>query len=265
MEHQNLTFASLALALANDYSSLYVIDSENDNYTEYAVNGTEKELVPVSGGDDFFKDVLKNCREQVYVEDQEYFLEKFGKETVQQALKDGKSFSLTYRLVIDGKPQYYFLKTIRGNDRNIIIGVQNVDEQKRKELEAEAEKRTYSEIAEPLASRYEVIYYVNTETGHYVEYSTPSHYTKLKLESSGTDFFPDLYRNIRLVVFEKDQDRVTKALTKETLLPKLENGNVFSVINLIAAVSQISYKIINRIYTFFGDTSVNGIGNFRFP
>ena len=48
MEHQNLTFASLALALANDYSSLYVIDSKNDSYVEYVVNGTEKELVPVS-------------------------------------------------------------------------------------------------------------------------------------------------------------------------------------------------------------------------
>ncbi len=222
MEHQNLTFASLALALANDYSSLYVIDSENDSYAEYAVNGTEKELIPVSRGDDFFKDVLKNCREQVWPEDQEYFLEKFRKETVHQALKNGKSFSLTYRLTIQGKPQYFFLKTIQGNDRNIVIGVQNVDEQKRKELEAEAEKRTYSEIAESLASRYEVIYYVNTETNEYTRYSASEQYARLGTTQQGTDFFADSAEDIRKYIHPEDKDRVLAEMQKERMLANLQ-------------------------------------------
>ena len=227
MEHQNLTFASLALALANDYSSLYVIDSENDSYVEYATNGIEKELVLVSRGDNFFKDVPKNCRELVWADDQDYFLEKFRKETVMQALKDGKSFSLTYRLVIDGKPQYFYLKTIQGNDKNIVIGVQNVDEQTRKELETEAEKRTYSEIAESLASRYEVIYYVNTTTNEYTRYSASEQYAKLGTTQEGTNFFADSAEDVQKYIHAEDKEYVLAELKKERMLARLqEEGSV---------------------------------------
>ncbi|MEE5993331.1 MAG: GGDEF domain-containing protein [Oscillospiraceae bacterium] len=222
MEHQNLTFASLALALANDYSSLYVIDSKNDSYVEYVVNGTEKELVPVSSGDNFFKDVKKNCREQVWLDDQEYFLEKFQKETVHQALKDGKSFSLTYRLNIDGEPQYFFLKTIQGNDKDIVIGVQNIDEQKRKELDEQAEKRRYSEIAESLASRYEVIYYVNTTTNEYTRYSASEQYEKLGMTQWGADFFADSAEDIQKYIHEEDKEEVLAEMKKERILERLQ-------------------------------------------
>ena len=35
-KNQPLTFSSLAVALAGDYRNLYVINAENDSYTEYA-------------------------------------------------------------------------------------------------------------------------------------------------------------------------------------------------------------------------------------
>ncbi len=218
---KNLTFVNLALALANDYSSLYVIDSENDNYVEYTVNGTEKELVLVSRGDNFFKDTIKNCRELVYEDDQEYFLATFRKESVQQALKNGKSFSLTYRLVIEGKPQYFFLKTIQGNDRNIVIGVQNVDEQKRKELEAESEKQTYSEIAQALARRYEIIYHVNIVTDEYSEYGANEKYRKLAEGEKGKDFFNEISKQMKLQIYPDDLPMLAVALQKENLLNSL--------------------------------------------
>ena len=107
------------------------------------------------------------------------FLNAFQKEAVVQALADGKSFSLTYRRNINGEPRYFFLKTIRQNDKDIIIGVQDVDAEKRKELEAAAESRTYSEIAESLASLFEVIYYIDINTGNYKEYSASESYAQL--------------------------------------------------------------------------------------
>ncbi|MBQ4363567.1 MAG: hypothetical protein II782_06170, partial [Oscillospiraceae bacterium] len=78
---ERLTFASLALALANDYSSIYVIDPVDDSYVEYTADGDDKKLIPVSSGSNFFEDVPKNCREQVWKDDQEYFLAAFRKET----------------------------------------------------------------------------------------------------------------------------------------------------------------------------------------
>ena len=44
MDNENLTFARLALALANDYESVYYLNSETDHYVEYGASGDEKEL-----------------------------------------------------------------------------------------------------------------------------------------------------------------------------------------------------------------------------
>ena len=67
-----LSFASMALALASDCNRLFVIDSDDDSYVEYSANGAEKELVPVSSGEDFFRAVHRDAREQVWPEDQTY-------------------------------------------------------------------------------------------------------------------------------------------------------------------------------------------------
>ncbi|MBR5943901.1 MAG: hypothetical protein IKZ94_03015 [Lachnospiraceae bacterium] len=85
-------------------------------------------------------------------------MESFRKETVTEVLDNGKSFSLDYRLMVNGEPLHYFLKTITGADNKVIIGVRNVDEQRRRELSNEEKMLTYSRIAGALASRYEVIY-----------------------------------------------------------------------------------------------------------
>ena len=231
MEKQNripLSFASLALALANDYISLYVIDSEDDSYIEYAPNGTEKELVQVSCGDNFYQDLPRSCRELVWEEDQESFLNTFRKENVTQALENGKSFSLTYRLKNGGAPRYSFLKTIRADDRSIIIGVQDIDEQKRRELAAESASRTYSEIAESLASRYEVIYHVNIVTDEYIEYSASDKYANLKVSTRGKDFFADSQTNMQRDIYPEDLPMMMHSMQKDNLLGSLaESGKTF--------------------------------------
>ena len=62
---------------------------------------------------------------------------------------------LDYRLVLDGKPKYYALKAIRRGAHSMVIGVQNVDTQRRRELAIREETRTYAEIAQSFAMLYE--------------------------------------------------------------------------------------------------------------
>ena len=228
-QHKPLTFAHLALALANDYSRLFVIDSKNDSYIEYATNGSEKELVAVNHGGDFFQDVRRDCEEQVWPDDQEYFMNAFQRNAVMQALENGRSFSLTYRLNIENQPRYFFLKTIRANDRNIIIGVQDIDEQKRKELEAEAVSRTYSEIAESLASLFEVIYHVDIETGHYTEYSSSEDYARLGFGRNGEDFFSRVQKDLQLIIHPADRERIMYELQCDVLLANLRKAGTVSL------------------------------------
>ena len=69
-----ITFEEIALALAKDYDSIFVIHSDDDSFVEYIVEGENKKLVQRSAGTDFYEAVKVNARAQVYSEDQEYFL-----------------------------------------------------------------------------------------------------------------------------------------------------------------------------------------------
>ena len=224
---KKITFDEIAQALAKDYESIYVIDSNDDSYVEYITEGEEKSLVIRSSGDDFYSDTIHNCRLMVYPDDQEQFLASFRKEAVTEVLKNGKSFTLNYRLVIDGNPLHYFLKTIKGADNKVIIGVQNIDEQKRKEIASEKQMLTYSRIAGALASRYEVIYYVNINSNKYTTYSSSDVYARLGTPKHGKDFFADSIEDVKKFIYKEDVNYVLNGLDKKTLLANMrESGTV---------------------------------------
>ncbi|MBQ8966148.1 GGDEF domain-containing protein [Ruminococcus sp.] len=245
-----LTFIKLAMALADDYESIYVINTDDDSYAEYSASGREKKLCRRSSGDDFYADTVKNCDLLVYPEDQPVFLDKFRKENVMAALRVGKSFTLNYRLVIDGVPRYYFLKTIMGtgeNDNHIFIGVQNVDAQVRRERAIEEENRTYSEIAGSLASLFEVIYHIDINTGRYTEYSSSASFAELGIRSCGKDFF-DLNRNaIPKILHPEDHDRIVSSMRKEALLKNLEKSGSFSTTCRIKLDGRTQYVMLVAI------------------
>ena len=110
VDNQSLSFNEIAIALAGDYESIYVISSLDDSYVEYAVEGSNKNLIVRSSGDDFYADTIINCRILVHPDDQDIFLNHFHKEFVEDSLKGGKSFSLNYRLIIEGNLSITYLK-----------------------------------------------------------------------------------------------------------------------------------------------------------
>ena len=219
------SFAELALALAGDYESIYVIDSEDDSYVEYSSVGAENELVEVASGDDFFKAVVRDCREQVWPQDQGYFLRAFRKARLLEALERGRSFDLRYRMSINNEPQYYYLKTIRNNGEDIIIGVKNVDEQTRQEMEENKEQLIFSEIAKSLGSLFEVIYYIDIKTGKYTEYCASQSYSETGIASEGEDFFRNVQEDIEKHIYPDDRDMLCFALEKQNLLKSLKESD----------------------------------------
>ena len=224
-----ITFSEIALALANDYDSIFVIDSVDDSYVEYLAEGDNKELVKRASGTDFYKDVIRDAKKNVYPDDQEHFLDSFRKETVTEVLRNGKSFAINYRLLIDGKPYHYFLKTIKGSDDKVIIGVQNVDEQVKRQRAENEERVTYRHIAGALASRYEVIYYINIDDNSYQQYSASEEYAKLGLVNHADDFFRDAIIVADNFVHKDDRSFFKSELEKDSLLRHLKESGVVSL------------------------------------
>lgn len=93
----------------------------------------------------------------------------------------------------------------------------------------DAEKQVYIEITKTLATDYFTLYYVNLLTDYYIGYSTNPNYNKLAVEESGENFFEDVIKNARKVIYSEDKDRLLKALTKEAIIAETENGKPFEI------------------------------------
>ena len=87
-DEQIVTFTRLALSLANDYESIYYINTETDSYYEYASAHNDKQLTILSSGADFYTDMGYNVPKLVYPEDRQRFLEVLKKENLLK-LSDG--------------------------------------------------------------------------------------------------------------------------------------------------------------------------------
>ena len=227
VDNHSLSFNEIAIALAGDYESIYVISSLDDSYVEYAVEGSNKNLTVRSSGDDFYADTIVNCKIMVHPDDQDIFLNHFSKAFIDDSLKDNQSFTLNYRLIIAGKPLYYSLKAIRSVNGNVVIGVQNIDEIRKRELASNREMLIYQHIGGALASRYEVIYYVDIKTNEFLSYSSNDIFAGLGLSASGKDFFRCIKEDVYKYIYHDDRDLVCNLLSKESLIKAVnENGSV---------------------------------------
>ena len=242
-----ITFDEIAIALAKDYDCIYVIDSTDDSYVEYITEGDDRKLVIRSSGDDFYKDTVKNCHMLVYPDDQEIFLDSFKKENVTEVIRTGKSFTLNYRLVLNGKPLHYFLKTIKGLGDNVLVGVQNIDEERNREIAAEEQMLTYSRIAGALASRYEVIYYININSNKYTMYSSSDVYSRLGTTKQGKNFFADSIEDGKKFIYKEDVDYVLAGLDKKTLLANLKANGTASLTYRQQLGDEIKYVTLNAV------------------
>ena len=227
-------FLSIAQALSSDFESVYYIDSQTGEFTEYTTQGAYEALRIKMSGDDFFAECRRNVDEVVAPEDRERVKRAMDREALLDALSEGRPLSLNYRLMIDGAPTEYGLKAVRleEDSRHIVIGVANIELQMRRQREyeaAKAEKVTFSRIAQALAADYFSIYYVDSETDRFIEYSAHEDYGELDIEKGGGDFFTVSRRNIERVVYPGDREKVLMAFTKENLMSELEQTGTFTL------------------------------------
>ena len=137
-----LTDTRLALAMVNDYNYIYSIDKATGSYLEYARDKMDNDFSVTNKGSNFFADFAKNCRANVFKEDQPLFWNMFDRESFLERIDSGDLFNFDFRIAKSEALIYYRLKTIIGKDENagtVFIGLTNIDRQKKRELAMQAE------------------------------------------------------------------------------------------------------------------------------
>lgn len=88
----------------------------------------------------------------------------------------------------------------------------------------------YEQIAGSLSGHFDVVYYVDIETGEFIEYSCKEDYEKLRVAKQGDSFFEESQKNIRKYVHPDDLERVLQTHDKETVCKALARCGQFSII-----------------------------------
>ena len=234
MYNNDSIFTKIAEALLIDYTSVYYVNASTNEYHWFSINPEFHSLQLEPDGEDFFTVMAKESERVIYKDDQHIFKTDLQKEKLLKDMKDGAMKSIEYRLIIDGKPVWHRLRLIKaatGDNDYFILGVLNVDEEVRRRNKAqilEHERDVYNQIASSLAEHYDTLYYINTETNHYIEFSSTDVYKNLNIPQEGKDFFKDSTKNIPIAVHPEDSKRVVELHQKEVMLNNLKQNNSFT-------------------------------------
>ena len=224
-------YESIVNSLAEDYFNLYYIDLETDDYVEYGSRTEAGDRLVESRGSDFFAASRRNARSLILDEDQGRFIDAMHKEKLLCEIRAHGTFIIQYRLLIDGRPTYVSLKatTIRGNDRFMIVGINNIDALVKERSAAQRaleERKTFARL-NALNGNMLVLYFVDPQNNHYTEYSATSGFEWLGIAKQGDDFFASTHENSYRAVHPDDQELFRSHITKENILSVIERDGVF--------------------------------------
>ena len=229
----SLIFTRLANTLARSYTKLFYVNIETEEYTEYVVDEESGLLSEASADKNFFEKCKYASETRVFSNDREEFEKAMEKQRLLSALDKNKTFIMTFRRITHDGPKYTTMKISRMDDdtRFIIIGITDVDEQTRKQKQAEhlAEERVAYERLNALIGEYLCIYVVNPETGLYREYSSVSGFDSLDVPKEGTNFFSKSREVIHDVIYPDDLERFLSLFTEEGVLSEVEKNGIFSL------------------------------------
>ena len=231
--YDSATYSSIVRALSADYTFLYYINLETERFVEYNTGLMGKEMAEARREGDFFNASRRDARQMLHPADQEIFLKAFTKDNILRSIDTYGTFTLTYRLLVNGVPSYVNMKATRmqGDEKHIIIGVNNVDAQMKYQEEAERireERITYARMT-ALAGNYIGIYTVDPVTDYYVEYSATRDYEGLGLTKEGSDFFGVSRAESSRAIYAEDLDRFLSMFTKEKMMKEIAQHGIYEL------------------------------------
>lgn len=223
----------IASAMAEDYDAIFYIDIESCEYQVFSKSRKYMGLAAVEKGKDFFKEALESIEECVYPEDREYAKGFYNKETILNNLEGRRSFSFKYRVLINNEPRFFLFSIMReSNSQYFIFYEKDIeDELNAEKVQKEKQKQTvtFGQIAESLASNYDLIFYVNVDDSSYTCYQVNKMYGQLEVNSFGDNFYSDSYDNIPRIVHEQDRVRLSEFIDKANMISTMKTHKDCSI------------------------------------
>lgn len=228
-----IIYSHIAQALARGYKNIFYVNTESGEFIEYVIIGERSVLSEARRGTGFFESCIREADIYVFPDDRVKFTQAMDRNTLAENISDNKVFIMTYRLTGENGADYVNMKVSRmeDDDRFIVIGVTDVDEQMKQQKDAERiveEHLAYASI-NALSGDYICIYTVDPETGGYREFSVSEGYESFSLRGGGADFFESVRDKAVETVYPEDLPRFLSLFTREGVLSEIGQSGTFSL------------------------------------
>ncbi len=136
MNIEQTALNQIATSLAKHFDSLYYIEIKTGHYTEFLPTQIFADLQIPKQGEDFFELAKRNINKSVHPGDLELALSSNDKETVLDNLSRNNTYSVIYRLVINGRIIHIRHIYIMCEDReHIMFCLENIEDDFREQEE----------------------------------------------------------------------------------------------------------------------------------
>ena len=135
---QNLPFITISKALAGNYTAIYYLDIQTDDYIEFISQPHKEGLEVQTSGSNFFDYFPRVLANRIHPDDEKAFYKEFTRDNFYEKLASGQPFIITYRLLQNNRWSYVQLKALgieNPDDTHIIISISDIDDQIRREEE----------------------------------------------------------------------------------------------------------------------------------
>ncbi len=223
----------IASVMAEDYEAIFYIDIESGEYMTFSETPKYMSLNVMPLEKDFFKEALAALELCTYPDDLEYAKKFYNKETMLKNLENRTSFSFKYRVMLNNEPRFFLFTVMRDrNEKYLIFYEKDIEDEliaEKKQKENQKQTVTFSQIAESLASNYDVIYYIDIADSSYICYQANKTFGQLEVNKSGDDFYGESLLNIQKVIHEQDRKRLAEFIDKDNMISTMEKHKACSI------------------------------------
>ena len=231
---ENEVYDNIATGLAEDYEAMYYIDIETGEYREFSTSQEYESMNVPMQGKDFYKETQENAAVYAHPDDREFAVSLYNKETMLSNLEGRNSYSYKYRIMVGGQPRYFrFTIMLSPDKKHFVLCEKDIDDEITAEtVRQENQKKhiTFGQIAESLASNYDVIYYVDASDGSYTSFTSRNIYGQLEVRNEGSDFFAESRGYISKIIHEEDRDRMFETLNRDFIISVLDRRKQHDII-----------------------------------
>lgn len=226
----NREFSEIANALSVEYEIIYYVNLKDNSYDVFNQHDSYIKLKLVNAGKNFFEDCSTDLKKIVYQQDLKKMMSIMTKKFLLSQLEKDRSYSVEYRLVVDGELQYYRMKVLWSKtEDHIIVAVANVNSEVVARQERERNIERNFDIINVLATEYSSVYYIDLETDSLTPY-TMNAYTESKfgkLLSNGIHYSEAIKMYVDSFVYEFDKKMVLDAGSIENISEQLKSQKSF--------------------------------------